>query len=101
MFLYGSAAWTLTETLAKRIDCCFIRLLRSALEFIWKDHVSKKRIYAEVPKATDTAKQKDSSWVDPNGKRVMIHNCPNTKYMKTSDGPHSKKKVISPILDHV
>ena len=58
VFLYGSAAWTLTETLAKKIDGCFKRLLRSALGFTWKDHVSNKELYAEVPKATDTIKQK-------------------------------------------
>ena len=58
VFLYGSAAWTLTETLAKKIDGCFTRLLRSALGFTWKDHVSNKELYAEVPKATDTVKQK-------------------------------------------
>ena len=58
VFLYGSAAWTLTETLAKRIDGCFTRLLRSALGFTWRDHVNNKELYAEVPKATDTIKQK-------------------------------------------
>ena len=58
VFLYGSAAWTLTETLSKKIDGCFTRLLRSALGFTWKDHVSNKELYAEVPKATDTVKQK-------------------------------------------
>ena len=30
----------------------------SALGFTWKDHVSNKKLYAEVPKATDTVKQK-------------------------------------------
>ena len=52
-FLYVSAAWTLTETLAKKIDGFFTRLLRSALGFTWKDHVSNKELYAEVPKATE------------------------------------------------
>ena len=58
VFLYGSAAWTLTETLAKKIDGCFTTLLRSALGFTLRDHVSNKELYAEVPKATDTIKQK-------------------------------------------
>ena len=58
VFLYGSAAWTLTETLAKRTDGCFTRLMRSALGFPWKNHVSNNELYAEVPKAADTVKQK-------------------------------------------
>ena len=40
----------------KKIDGCFTRLLRSALGFTWRDHLSNKEIYAEVPKATDTIK---------------------------------------------
>ena len=42
VFLYGSAARILTEILAKGINGCFIRLLRSALGFTSKDYVSKK-----------------------------------------------------------
>ena len=60
VFLYGSAACTSTDTLARRIDDRFTRLLRSALALglTWKDHVSNKELYAEVSKATDTVKQK-------------------------------------------
>ena len=43
---------------AKKVDGCFTRLLRSALGFTWKDHVSYKELYAEVQKATDTVKEK-------------------------------------------
>ena len=53
MFLHRNAAWALTETLGKRIDGCFNRLLESALEFIWKDHVSNTEIYAEQKKTAD------------------------------------------------
>ena len=49
---------TLIETLAKKVDGCLSRLLRSALGFNWKDHVSNKELYDEEPKAIDTVKQK-------------------------------------------
>ena len=58
VLLHGSAPWTLTETLAKRIDGCFTSLLRSALGLTKKDHVSNKELYAEVPKATETVRRK-------------------------------------------
>ena len=64
VFLYRNAVWALTETLAKKIYSCFTRQLRSALGFTWIDCVRNKELYAEVPKATDTIKQKrDSSWL--------------------------------------
>lgn len=58
VLLYGSAAWTLTESLTKKIDGCYTRLLRSALGFTWKDRISNIELYAEVPKATATIKHR-------------------------------------------
>ena len=37
VLMYGSESWTLTETLTKRLDGLYTRLLRFALNVSWKD----------------------------------------------------------------
>ena len=58
VLLYGSEAWTLTERLSKKIDGCYTRLLRSALGYSWKDHISNKILYEEMPKVTATIRHR-------------------------------------------
>ena len=42
VLLYGSEAWTLTDTTTKRLDGAYTRLLRTALGVSWKDRVKKR-----------------------------------------------------------
>jgi hypothetical protein len=52
VLLYGSEAWTLPKQLAKKIDGCYTRLLRSALGLSWKVHVANEVLYGELPNVT-------------------------------------------------
>ena len=52
ILLYGSEAWTLTESLKKRIDGCYTRMLRMALNIDWKLHKTNKEVYGSLPRAT-------------------------------------------------
>ena len=52
VLLYGSETWTLTKTMSKRIDGCYTRLLRKALNVSWRDHQTNEQLYGELPKVT-------------------------------------------------
>ena len=41
VLLYGCEAWTLTPKLAKNLDGCYTRMLRSAYNIHWSQHVTK------------------------------------------------------------
>ena len=50
VLLYGCETWTLTVDLEKRIDGYYTRLLRSALGYSWRDHITNKVLYGKLPK---------------------------------------------------
>ena len=52
ILLYGSETWTLTEALKKKIDGCYTRMLRMALNIDWRSHTTNKEVYGHLPKAT-------------------------------------------------
>ena len=52
ILLYGSETWTLTESLKKRIDGCYTRMLRMALNVDWKQRKTNKEVYGNLPRAT-------------------------------------------------
>jgi hypothetical protein len=52
MLLYGSKTWTLMESLRKRIDGCYTRMLRMALNVDQKQHLTNKEVYGRLPRAT-------------------------------------------------
>ena len=50
VLVYGATTWTLTATLEKRLDGAYTRMLRAALNKSWKDHISNKYLYLEIPR---------------------------------------------------
>ena len=40
VFLYGSETWTLTKSTEKQIDGAYTRMLRTALNVSWRDHIT-------------------------------------------------------------
>ena len=53
VLMYGSESWTITETLTKRLDGLYTRLLRFALNVSWKDKWTNTRLYKGLPKLSD------------------------------------------------
>ena len=51
ILLYGSETWTLTESLKKRIDGCYTRMLRMTLNVDWKQRKTNKEVYGNLPRA--------------------------------------------------
>ena len=50
VLLYGCETWTLNKTAEKMINGTYTRLLRSALNISWRDHVSNDILYGALPK---------------------------------------------------
>ena len=53
VLLYGCEAWTITSKLAKGVDGCYTRMLRTAFNVQWKQHMTNKELYGDLPKITD------------------------------------------------
>ena len=52
VLLYGSEIWTVTNKIDKSLDGCYTRILRRALNVSWKDHITNKELYGDLPKIT-------------------------------------------------
>ena len=52
VLLYGSETWTVTNKIGKSLDGCYTRMLRRALDVSWKDHITNKELYGDLPKIT-------------------------------------------------
>ncbi len=50
VLLYGSEAWTISQSLSKRINGCYSRMLRMALDIKWSDRVSNDVVFGSIPK---------------------------------------------------
>ena len=50
VLLYGSEAWTLTETQEKQLDGCYTCLLCTALNVNWEQHMTNEELYDSLPK---------------------------------------------------
>ena len=53
ILLYGSETWTITKSLGKRIDGCYSRMLRAALNIRRSDKVSNAEVFQEIPRVTE------------------------------------------------
>ena len=53
ILLYSSETWTITASLSKRIDGCYTRMLRMALNINWRDMVTNIIVYGDLPRVTD------------------------------------------------
>ncbi|MCP4493068.1 MAG: hypothetical protein GY820_38085 [Gammaproteobacteria bacterium] len=58
ILLYGAETWTLTKSLSKRVDGCYTRMLRMALNIDWKDMVSNAIVYGNLPRVTDRIQER-------------------------------------------
>ena len=58
ILLYGSDTWTITQSLSKKIDGCYTRMLRMALNVDWRLHISNAAVYGSLPKVTTKIRQR-------------------------------------------
>ena len=58
VLLYGSNTWTLTKALTRKLDGTYTRLLRACQNVSWRQHLTNKELYGNLPKVTDTIKER-------------------------------------------
>ena len=49
VLLYGSETWTINKTTRKKLDGCYTRMLRMALNVSWKDKLTNEILYGSLP----------------------------------------------------
>ena len=58
ILLYGSETWTMTKALSKRIDGCYTRMLRMALNISHKARLNNNEVYGSLPRVTFKIQQR-------------------------------------------
>ena len=58
VLLYGRETWTLTKSTEKQIDGAYARMLRTALNVSWRDHITNKDLYGHVPKVSSKIRER-------------------------------------------
>ena len=58
VLLYGSEAWTLTVEMTKKLDGCYTRMLRMALNVDWKLLQNNKKVYGKLPRVTSRIQER-------------------------------------------
>ena len=49
---YGCEAWTVTPRIAGMLDGCYTRMLRKVLNVSWKQRITNKELYGDLPRLT-------------------------------------------------
>ena len=52
ILLYGSETWTMNKSLVKRVDGCYTRMLRMALNIDWKARLTNNTVYGKLPRVS-------------------------------------------------
>ena len=52
ILLYGTETRTITESLKKRIDGCYGKMLRMALNVDWREHRTNKEVFGSLPRVS-------------------------------------------------
>ena len=52
ILLYRSDTWTITKVFSNKIDGCYTRMLRMALDIDWRAHKTNKEVYGNLPRAS-------------------------------------------------
>ena len=58
VLLYNAVTWTMTSTLEKRLDGCYTRLLRYALDIKWDTYTSNDKLYGKLPRVSSRLLEK-------------------------------------------
>jgi len=53
VLLYSAETWSISETFEKRLNGCYTKLLRYALNIKWTQHISNVNLYQDVPLVGD------------------------------------------------
>ena len=57
VLVYGAITWILTSTFEKKVDGSYTRMLRTALNKTWKQHLTNKELYGKIKKCTNSIRE--------------------------------------------
>ena len=57
VLVYGVITWTLTSTLDKKIDGAYTRMLRAALNVSYREHLTNRELYNNIPRITSSIRE--------------------------------------------
>ena len=97
VLLYGSTTWTLTKKQEARLDGCYTRMLRAALNVSWEDHPTKRFLYGPLPPVTTKIRER---------RLRFAGHCYRSKHELVSDvllwePKHGKQSVGAPARTYV
>ena len=97
VLLYGSTTWTLTKKQEARLDGCYTRMLRAALNISWEDHPTKRFLYGPLPPVTTKIRER---------RMRFAGHCFRSKHELVSDvllwePKHGKRSVGAPAQTYV
>ena len=58
VLLYNSETWTVSKTMQRRIDGCYTRMLRMALNVSWKDKLTNEDLYQKLPPVSQVIRER-------------------------------------------
>ena len=58
VLLYGSETWTVTKKLEKSVNECYARMLGTALNEQWQQHMNNQELHGGLPRVTETIRAK-------------------------------------------
>ena len=58
VFLYGSETWTINKKIEKMTDGTYTRMLQAATNVSWKDHITNKDLYGNLPKLSTKIRER-------------------------------------------
>ena len=58
VLLYGSETWSVTKKLEKSVNGCYTRMLRTALNERWQQHMNNQELYESLPRMTETIRSR-------------------------------------------
>ena len=50
VLVYRSVTWTLTQSIKKKIDGAYTRMLRAVTNTTRRDHLTNEQLYGDIPK---------------------------------------------------
>lgn len=58
ILLYNSETWSITKSMEIKINGLYTKLIRRVLNVSWRDHVSNKELYGDLPLLSSTIRQR-------------------------------------------
>ena len=120
VLLFGSETWTVTKKLEKSVNGCYNRMLRTALNVQWQQHMNNQELYGSLQRISETIRARRltlaghcSRHYEETASKVLLwepqHGHPNrgtprTTYMdtiKADTRPDNTKQIRGAMFDQV